>query len=97
MSGSNELTSALSALDTQLTKLDTMTEVNSFLVSALREHEQDLLRMTPQETRDMLRRKAREVYRPEGGTKPNAQALAMLEETLGNGHTAQIIPFRRQR
>lgn len=97
MSGSNELNSALSALDTQLTKLDTMTEVNSFLVSALREHEQDLLRMTPQETREMLRRKAREVYRPEGGTKPNAQALAMLEETLGNGHTAQIIPFRKRR
>ncbi len=96
MSGSHDLTSALGALDRKLDALDTMTEVNSFLVSALREHEQELMRMTPQETRDMLRRKAREIYRPDGGSRPNPKALAMLEQTLGNGQSAEIIAFPRR-
>jgi len=93
MSGQNELVSALGALDRKLDALDTMTEVNAFLVSTLREHEQDLLRMSPQETRDMLRSKARARYHPDGGAAPNARALDLLEETLGNGQTAEIIAF----
>lgn len=93
MSGTNEMKNALSELDEKLNALDTMTEVNSFLVSALREHEQELIRMSPQETRDMLREKARVRYRADGGETPNPQALDMLEKTLGNGHTAEIIKF----
>jgi len=91
------MASALGALDRKLDALDTMTEVNSFLVSVLREHEQDLIRMSPQETRELLRQKARAVYRPDGGTKPNAKALELLEETLGQGQSADIIPFPTRR
>ncbi|TNJ41862.1 hypothetical protein FGE21_12985 [Phaeobacter sp. B1627] len=88
------MTRAMTALDKQLDALETMTEVNSFLVSAMREHEQELTRMSPQETREMLRAKARAIYRPDGGLKPNASALQLLEETLGRGQSAEIIPFR---
>ncbi|KJZ23942.1 hypothetical protein [Tritonibacter mobilis] len=93
MSGNNEMQSALGALDEKLDALDTMTEVNSFLVSALREHEQELIRMSPQETREMLRQKARAYYRVDGGERPNPKALDLLEKTLGSGHTAEIIQF----
>ncbi|OIQ29842.1 MAG: hypothetical protein BM562_10635 [Alphaproteobacteria bacterium MedPE-SWcel] len=93
MSGRNEMTHAMTALDRQLDALETMTEVNSFLVMAMREHEQDLIRMSPQETRDMLRTKARAMYRPDGGLKPNVRALELLEETLGRGQSAEVIPF----
>ncbi|MFP3382212.1 hypothetical protein [Tritonibacter sp. SIMBA_163] len=97
MSSSTELTRAVEALDEKLDALDTMTEVNSFLVAALRDHEQDLKRMSPQETRAMLRRKAREKYRADGGEAPNPAALDLLEETLGTGHTADVIPFPQSR
>ncbi|NIZ14951.1 hypothetical protein [Phaeobacter sp. HF9A] len=93
MSGNNDVTGALRVLDEKLETLGTMTEVNSFLITALREHEQDLMRMDPQETRAMLRRKARDLFRPDGGRAPNAAALALLEETLGNGQSAEIIAF----
>ena len=97
MSCSNELTRAFDALDQKLDALGTMTEVNSFLVAALREHEHDLMRMSPQETRALLRRKAREKYRTDGGETPNPAALELLEETLGTGQTADVIPFPQSR
>ncbi|KUP92077.1 hypothetical protein [Tritonibacter horizontis] len=93
----NDATHALSVLDEKLEALDTMTEVNSFLVSALREHEAVLKQMSAEETRDMLRRKARAVYRAEGGQKPNPKALELLEKTLGKGPSAEIIPFPTRR
>ena len=92
MTQSTELSGALRVLDEKLEQLDNMTEVNGFLVRALRDHEQELMRMTPEETRAMLRVEARAIYRPDG-TKPNAKALAMLEATLGSGQSAEIIPF----
>ncbi|CUH75220.1 hypothetical protein TRM7557_00277 [Tritonibacter multivorans] len=92
MTQSTELSGALKVLDEKLEQLDVMTEVNGFLVRALRDHEEELMRMTPEETRAMLRVEARATYRPDG-TSPNPEALAMLEATLGTGQTADIIPF----
>ncbi len=96
MTGRNEMTRALRVLDEKLEALDTMTEVNSFLVKTLRDHEQDLKQMSAQDTRALLRQKARSLYRPEDGSKPNAKALELLEQTLGTGETAEIIPFPKR-
>ena len=92
MTQSTELSGALRVLEEKLEQLDTMTQVNGFLLRALRDNEQKLMQMTPEETRAMLRVAARATYRPDG-TSPNAEALAMLEATLGSGKTADIIPF----
>lgn len=92
MTTQTDLSGALEVLDEKLEQLDVMTEVNGFLVRALRDHEQELLRMSAEETRAMIRREARATYAPDGPT-PNAAALNLLEATLGNGETAEVIPF----
>ncbi len=93
MSAQSNMTEALELLNEKLDVLQVMTEVNSFLVAQMRENKDVLKQMSDQEARDMLRRKARAVYHFDGGSSPNAKAMALVEKTLGNPVSAQIIPF----
>lgn len=93
MSEHSEMTQTLEVLSEKLQVLDTMTEVNGFLVESLRDNADAFKKMSDDETRALLRQKARARYRTDGGTAPNPTVLAMIEETLGKGQSAQIIPF----
>lgn len=93
MTAQSNMTEALELLNDKLDVLQVMTEVNSFLVAQMQENKEVLQQMSAQEARNMLRRKARAKYRADGGSQPNAKALALVEKTLGNAVSAQIIPF----
>lgn len=84
---------ALGALDAKLDTLKTMAEANGFLVAALKNDATALREMDEEGSRAMLRARARAVYAPGTGSAPNPEVLALLEEILGRGKSAEIIRF----
>lgn len=93
MSANQKLTLALAALEQQLETLKTLTDANEFMVTALKEQGEDLRQMEADAARDMLRGQARARFDAEDGTAPDAAVLAILEQSLGTGLGAQIIPL----
>lgn len=93
MSADQKLSLALATLEQQLETLKTLTDANEFMVSALKE-QGDALRMMEAETaRELLRKQARARFGEDSGSEPDAAVLAVLEESLGTGLSAEIIPF----
>ncbi len=84
---------ALGALDHKIELLNNLVVANDFLVRCMREEAERLQLMGGEETRSMLRRRARDQFRAGDGFEPNAAVLEILEQALGNGHTAEIIQF----
>lgn len=84
---------ALGALDRKVEVLNNLVLANDFLVSCMREEAGRLHVMAGDETREMLRERARKKFRHEDGDEPNPAVLSILEQALGNGETAEIIPF----
>ncbi|MGR3760168.1 hypothetical protein ACUXV3_08535 [Roseobacteraceae bacterium NS-SX3] len=97
MTAHRNLSTALGELDEKLRTLKDMAEANGFLISALKDDGDALKRMEAEASRAMLRARARAVFDPESGSSPNAGVLAVLEEALGQGQTAEIIPFPGRR
>ncbi|MBT8154146.1 hypothetical protein KMP13_09610 [Epibacterium ulvae] len=87
---------ALGALDRKVEVLNNLVLANDFLVSCMREEAERLHVMGGDETREMLRERARAKFRQNDGEEPNPAVLSILEQALGNGHTAEIIPFPRE-
>lgn len=84
---------ALGALDHKIELLNNLVVANDFLVKCMREDAERLELMGGDETRHELRQRARRKFRQEDGEEPNPAVLEILEQALGNGHTAEIIPF----
>ncbi|EBA16650.1 hypothetical protein RSK20926_02559 [Roseobacter sp. SK209-2-6] len=93
MSADQDLNTALGTLKEKLEALKVMTDANQFLVEMLREEGDALRNMGADSARAMLRRKARAKFSPDGGIAPNAEVLALLEQSLSNGLEADVIPF----
>lgn len=89
----SNVSEALGALDRKIEVLNNLVVANDFLVKCMREEAERLNLMGGEETRDMLRQRARRKFSKEDGEEPNPAVLSILEQALGNGHTADIIPF----
>ncbi|SCZ64351.1 hypothetical protein SAMN04488118_105228 [Epibacterium ulvae] len=87
------LDDAFGELDRKVAELNNLVKANDFMITCLREEREVLSMMDREETRDMLRERARGIFSPAGGEAPDADVLAILEQALGSGHTAEIIPF----
>ena len=84
---------ALGALDRKIEVLNNLVVANDFLVTCMREEGERLQVMGGDETRNMLRERARRKFHQDSGEAPNPAVLSILEQALGNGHTAEVIPF----
>ncbi len=84
---------ALGALDHKIEVLNNLVTANDFLVTCMREEAERLTALGGDETREMLRQRARRKFRQNGGEQPNPAVLSILEQALGNGANAEIIPF----
>ncbi|WP_278921178.1 MULTISPECIES: hypothetical protein [Pseudophaeobacter] len=96
MSANQNLTTALEALEAledQLRTLQTLTNANEFMVAALKEQGDALKSMEPEPARDLLRSQARERFSQDHGSAPDEAVLSILEQSLGKGLGAEIIPF----
>ncbi|MEP2717592.1 hypothetical protein [Pseudophaeobacter sp.] len=93
MSANQKLTTALAALHDQLQTLQNLTEANEFMVTALKEQGDALKAMDAEPAREMLRQQARAQFSEEQGRTPDADILNILEQSLGTGLGAEIIPF----
>lgn len=93
MSANQNLTKALALLQDQLDALKTLTDANEFMVTALKEQGDSLKTMEAEPAREMLRQQARAQFSPDQGASPDAAVLNVLEQSLGTGLGAQIIPF----
>lgn len=93
MSANQNLTEALTILQEQLEALKNLTDANEFMVSALKEQGNTLKSLDAEPAREMLRQQARAQFDPEQGDSPDAAVLDILEQSLGKGLGAEIIPF----
>ncbi|MFC4215899.1 hypothetical protein [Pseudophaeobacter arcticus] len=93
MSANQNLTAALAILHDQLEALKTLTDANEFMVTALKEQGDALKTMEAEPARELLRLQARAQFSPEQGASPDAAVLNILEQSLGKGLGAEIIPF----
>jgi hypothetical protein len=95
MSTNQNLTTALTALEEHLKTLQALTDANEFMVTALKEQGDALKQMEAEPARELLRGQARARFGAgEGqGEAPDAAVLNVLEQSLGKGLGAQIIPF----
>ncbi len=89
----NDVNDALGVLDRKIEVLNNLVTANDFMITCMREEATRLNQMDGEATRTMLRNRARQTFRPQGGQQPNAAVLAILEEALGNGHSAEVIQF----
>ena len=88
---------ALNALDQKMNVLNNLVVANEFLVTSMRDEFESLHVMDGFETRRMLRERARRLFGVDGGETANPAVLEILEKALGNGQTAEIIPFPVQK
>ena len=93
MSANQNLTEALTILQEQLEALKNLTDANEFMVSALKEQGNTLKSLDAEPAREMLRQQARAQFDPAQGNSPDAAVLDILEQSLGKGLGAEIIPF----
>lgn len=93
MSDVTAYNTAISQLGDKLQELAAMTEANVFLVSQLKEHEDKLKSLSELQARTMLRNAARAQFLGEGAETPNPRVMEILEESLGTGASAVVIPF----
>ncbi|AHD01490.1 hypothetical protein [Leisingera methylohalidivorans] len=94
MSAHSNLNTALLVLTEKLQSLNDLVTANRFMIDALADQGDALKQMDGVQTKDMLRRQAREKFHPDTGTVPNAAALAILEGVLSHHQdSAEIIPF----
>ncbi|WP_083097375.1 hypothetical protein [Pseudophaeobacter leonis] len=93
MSTNQNLTTALTALEEHLKTLQALTDANEFMVTALKEQGDALKHMEAEPARELLRGQARARFSPDQGDAPDAAVLNVLEQSLGRGLGAQIIPF----
>lgn len=80
-------------LEDKLLHLQCLTEANEFMIDFLKEQGAALKEMGAEEARTLLRKAARLRFGPDAEAGANPDVLAILEETLGTGETAEIIAF----